>query len=84
MTSLPQYGLMPRERIDPDIFVVAAHLVNEMGARAAQHCRVQLVEYAAAGNHRAAAFWRQVMMEAEHLIADTGGSDLPPLSCDSV
>ncbi|WP_155524639.1 hypothetical protein [Oleisolibacter albus] len=57
---------------DSDIVAVALQLVNDHGSDAPTISRNRLVEVTAAGNARAARFWRAVRHACEHLLTQRG------------
>lgn len=62
-------------KIDYEALELANRLVAEMGEMAVRMSRVKLVELTAANDVRAAEFWRQVMREAEKLLAGPQASE---------
>lgn len=55
---------------DTDALLFATRLTDELGETAIRMSHVRLVELTAAGNVRAAAFWRAVMHASERRLAE--------------
>lgn len=64
-------------KVDLDILLVANRLVEERGSDAARLSRARLVEFIAANNQRAAAFWRDVCTETERILSEARAGSKP-------